>query len=793
MAQFLASLRFRLIVLVLLAVIPAFGLILHTAARHRSLTANEVQRNALRIARVIAAEQERYLEGAHQLLITLAGLAQVRGKDRTACDRILASLLEPLYADLAVVDPKGNMLCSARSPSSALARPDGALLKRVVETEDFSIGILRSIPSTGKTVVELGYPVLDSPGLLRAVIVVSLDLSWVTRITAETHLYPGATFTLVDNRGTVLVRYPEGKEWIGKAISGGPVETTLSQDAEGTVEAVGADGIPRLFAFSQLVNRMGRQIVYAGIDIPSALAFAEANRILVRNLMSLGIVSVLALMAAWFGADLFLLRRIRDLVTATKRIATGDLTTRTRPPYGKGELGQLARAFDDLAEALERREVEAKASSKTIQEQHQRQSALYDINLAIISTLDLASVLTALLEKIAALFPYCAATVSWFNKETGVLEPIARRNIDNEDGQQLREETELGLPNVVLKCQSPLTVAHAQTDPRTTNPEFFRRYYLVSYLGLPMIAKEETLGVLSLYTKEEHRFSSEEMNFLVALANQAAMAVYNSRLYEQAKKQATELERSNKIKDEFLGVMSHELRTPLNIIMNYAEALSMRTFGKMTRHQDKCVEKIKSQTSHLTAMINAILEITKIEAGTVTIHKEPIDLKSFLDEMQSDYMMPMERDLTLRWEPQADLPVVVSDRTKLKHILSNLINNAIKFTEQGSVVVSVRMLEIGDTVEFQVTDTGPGIPDELIPVVFDKFRQIDSTTTRIHSGAGLGLYIVKTFTELLEGTVRVQSKLDEGSVFTVRLPVVPLTEQRKRLDPHSEFQQGSVT
>jgi signal transduction histidine kinase/HAMP domain-containing protein len=777
MVDFLSSLRFRLIVLVLLAVIPAVGLILHTAARQRALTAGEVQRNALRAARAISNEQERVLESAHQVMITLSGFPQVREKNRAACDRMLAGLLEPLYADLRVTDLKGNILCSARRSGSSLTRPSASHLKRVIDTQDFSIGDFRNHPSARRTVADLGYPMFDEIQVLRGVVFLSLDLSWVTRSTAENHLHPGASFSLVDSHGTVIVRYPEAEEWVGKVISpADSVKRILSEERDGTLETIGGDGTQRLFAFSQVGNRVGGQTVYAAVDIPAELAFAETKRLLIYNLISLAGLSALTIMAAWFGTDLFVLRRIHDLVGATKQIAAGKLTTRTRLPYGKSELGQLARAFDDLAEALERREIEAKASSEHIEKQRQRQSVLYDINLAITSTLDLESVLSALLGEMAALFPYCAATVS-LNNQQGTLESIAQRNFGGEEQRQADVRPDLGLPKAVIELQSPIAVLDARTDPRTASPEFFRRHRMFSYLGLPMIAKGQPLGVLSLYTKEEHQFSREEMDFLMALANQAAVAVYNSRVYEQSKNQAVELEKSNKIKDEFLGVMSHELRTPLNIIMNYAEALSIQMFGKMSPHQEKGVEKIKSQAGHLLSLINEILEITKIESGTATLQKEPVNLANFVVEMESDYVMPMEKPLILNWNYPPDLPMIVSDRLKLKQILTNLINNAIKFTDEGSVTISLRALNGGQGVEFQVADTGPGIPDDLIPVVFDKFRQLDSSTTRNHSGAGLGLYIVKTFTELLGGTISVQSKVGEGTVFTVRLSAAAVSEE----------------
>lgn len=772
MAHYVSSLRFRLIALVLLALIPAFGVILYSAARHRDLIADQVQRNALAAARGIAAEQERFFENAHQLLIMLSRVPQIRENDRANCRKFLAGLLEPLYADLGITDPKGNLICAALPSTASLVKPTDPHLRRVKETYDFSVGAIRTDPSSGKTLVDLGFPLQDAPGVIGAIIVGVVDLSWITRVTAENHLHPGASFTLVDSKGRVSLRYPEGQNWMAKPIFAETSnEGQALQESEKTVEAVGADGVRRLFAFSQLKSPVGGRSTYAVIDIPAAMAFAEADRILVHNLVILALLAGLSSVAAWFGADVFVLRRIRDLVAATKQVTAGKLSARTRLPYGKTELGQMARAFDDLAEALEKHEAEAEISARQIQKQRQQQNALYDLNLAITSTLDLTSVLNTLLEEISALFPYCAATISWINKESGTLELIARRNLEPTEHPKPEGALEQGLPLAVMKRKTYLAISNAQLDPRTTNPEFFRSHRLVSYLGMPLIAKGEALGVLSFYTKEQREFTPDEVNFLNALVNQAAIAIYNSRLYEQTRKQAIELERSNKIKDEFLGVMSHELRTPLNIIMNYAEALRMGTFGEISPDQEKGTQKIRLQAGHLLTLINGILEITKIESGTVTVQREPLDLVDFMSENRSDYMMPMEKEVMLEWDYPSTLPVIVSDRMKLKQILTNLVNNAIKFTDHGAVHISMQATKPGNVLELKVADTGSGISNDLLPYVFDKFRQIDSTTTRNHSGAGLGLYIVKTFVELLGGTISVQSNLGEGSVFTVRLPL----------------------
>ena len=769
MVHILTSLRARLILLILMAVVPAFGLMLYSAAKHRELTAAQVKQNALVAARVIASEQDRVLENAHEFLITLARIPQIREADKAACRKILSGLLEPRYADLMVADKNGNPLCTALPPSRSLASSRGLHHARSIESYGFSIGNLRHTASA-KALLDVGYPVSEQPGVVRAVVSAALDMSWIDHLTVDRHLYPGATYTLVSGAGRVLLRYPGPANWIGKPIFSEAAEQSLaSRDTEKTVESKGPDGVRRMFAFSRLKNPVGGETVYAAIDLPATLATAKTKAILVENLIALGVVSAIILSLAWFGTDVVVLRRIRDIIAATHKVAEGNLSARTTLAYEPNELGQMARAFDHLAQALEKRQIEAVESAERIQKQRQQQEVLYDLNRGITSTLDLDGVVKTLLDHIAILFPRCAVTVSWLNKQTNELKLTASRGFeDTAQAETDLEPAEL-LPALVLKQQSPVAISHERPNPALCGHDFLLRHKLTSYLGLPLLAKGEMLGVLSFYSREEHEFSREEMDFLNALVNEAAIAIYNSRLFEQTRAQALELEQSNKIKDEFLGVMSHELRTPLNIIMNYSEALKMGAFGDLSPDQERGAEKIRVQASHLLLLINGILEITKIDSGTTVVQRDSIDIVNFISEIESDYKCSMEKELMLEWEYANDLPPIVSDRLKLKQILTNLINNAIKFTDQGFVRVSARVVE-EETLALAVADSGPGMAEESLPFIFEKFHQIDSATTRNHSGAGLGLYIVKNFVDLLGGTIDVHSKLGEGSTFTVRFP-----------------------
>jgi signal transduction histidine kinase len=421
---------------------------------------------------------------------------------------------------------------------------------------------------------------------------------------------------------------------------------------------------------------------------------------------------------------------------------------------------------DLLARSI-RYAIERKRAEEEIQQNLRRLKALQEIERAM-STLDLRTVLDVLLKKLDLLLPYSATTVRLYNKATRLLEPIACRNISEDDWKAEPWRGGRGVPNFVFESKTAWTTRNVQTDPRVRDRDFFRRHGLVSYLGLPLIAKNETLGVISFYTKQEHSFADHEVEFLSTLADQAAIAIQNSQLYEEVRASRDAMEQANKIKEEFLSVMSHELRTPLNAILGYTEMVRDGMQGPVNAEQERCLEKVLSRSRELLMMINGILQVTSMKAPRKSaIH--PINLKEFLDDLRSTYEFPTDREVALGWD-YGDLPVFDTDQEKLRHILQNLINNAVKFTPRGRIVVSARHMRERQRMEFKVSDTGIGIAEEKLPIIFEKFRQVDSSETRSYGGVGLGLYIVKQYVEALAGKIEVRSIVGEGSTFTVTIP-----------------------
>lgn len=396
--------------------------------------------------------------------------------------------------------------------------------------------------------------------------------------------------------------------------------------------------------------------------------------------------------------------------------------------------------------------------------------ALYEIGVAVGSTLDLPAVLNLLMEKINIFLPYPSVMIWLRDENSGLLERAACWNLDEREwkGRKLT-----GIPSLVkaaIEGKAPVVVRDAQNDPRTLDPDFYRRHGLVSYLGIPLIVKDEGLGVLVFLTREEHLFAAEEVEFLSTLAGQAAIAIHNSQLHEQSKRQATELMQANEVKNEFLGFVSHELRTPVNVIMGYGAILQSKMLGEINAEQDNALEKMSANSKELLNMIEQLLEATKIEAGAVKPEMHEIQLSPFLDELRSNYSVPLNKEIRLDWNYPADLPAIKTDGEKLRHILLNVVGNAIKYIKQGSIAMSARHLPEAGQIEFEVADTGIGIPQEELPHIFEMFSQVKGGRTRSSGGVGLGLHIVKKFTEVLGGEIRVTSEVGKGSTFTITIP-----------------------
>lgn len=288
-------------------------------------------------------------------------------------------------------------------------------------------------------------------------------------------------------------------------------------------------------------------------------------------------------------------------------------------------------------------------------------------------------------------------------------------------------------------------------------------------LAVPILLGDTLLGVLGVQARTRNRFSADDVQVQKTLASQVAVAVQNAYLYAEQLETSTKLRTVDRLKTEFLASMSHELRTPLNSIIGFADVLLSGMDGELTERMEEDVDLIRTSGYHLRDLIGDILDMSKIEAGRVELHYETINIrKLFEDVVNSARISADKKDIALEYCLEDDIKTIVADRTCLRQILWNIVGNAIKFTDEGSVKINAHMQD-NEFCCF-VHDTGIGIHAEDIPIVFEQFRQIDASKTTPQRGTGLGMPISKRLVELHGGQIGLESHPGTGTTFWFTIP-----------------------
>ncbi|HET9983240.1 MAG TPA: ATP-binding protein [Longimicrobiales bacterium] len=292
-----------------------------------------------------------------------------------------------------------------------------------------------------------------------------------------------------------------------------------------------------------------------------------------------------------------------------------------------------------------------------------------------------------------------------------------------------------------------------------------------AWAALPLAVADRLLGVLALQFPSPRRFSRADRDFMGALASEFAQALERSRLYEAEQDARRRAEQASLSKSQFLAVMSHELRTPLTAVIGYADLLASETSGNLNPKQAEQVGRIRSSAWHLVSIIDEILTFARMEAGREQVRFERLDA-THLARAASELLEPQARARGL--ELHADVPPgplwIRSDPGKVRQILLNLLGNAVKFTDEGGVFLTLHP-EGDEWLAFTVRDTGPGIDAAHLERIFEPFTQADQSATRLKGGTGLGLAVSRRLAHLLGGDVTVESTVGEGSTFTLRLPM----------------------
>jgi len=408
-----------------------------------------------------------------------------------------------------------------------------------------------------------------------------------------------------------------------------------------------------------------------------------------------------------------------------------------------------------------------------VQARNRELTALGEVGRAVSSTLDLKVMLKTIVDRAVELSGTNGGSIFYFRKDVGRFELGETSGLGEEIVARFRKldivAGQTGLGEAIANAK-PLQIA--DIIKRQSNPlrDAAIDAGLRAALIVPLLSAQAPLGALVLQRSQPGDFPPAVVNLMQAFADQSAIALENARLFNEIAQKGRELEVASQHKSQFVANMSHELRTPLAAMLGYAELLKDGMFGELPEKSIRIIERVLANGKHLLGLINTVLDISKIESGQFKLNLGEYSLDSMVETVRvATESLASAKKLSFRTDVANGLPYGFGDEQRLTQVLLNLVGNAIKFTDAGEVCVAAGNMNSNFIVS--VSDTGPGIPDEERGRIFDKFHQVDSTSTRTKGGTGLGLAIAKEIIEMHGGRVWVESIIGGGSTFRLELPV----------------------
>jgi signal transduction histidine kinase/DNA-binding response OmpR family regulator len=309
-----------------------------------------------------------------------------------------------------------------------------------------------------------------------------------------------------------------------------------------------------------------------------------------------------------------------------------------------------------------------------------------------------------------------------------------------------------------------------------------------SEAAIPLRIGKRTIGALDLQSTEVDAFTPDDIAVLQTLADQIAIAIDNARSYELAQQAINEMRELDRLKSQFLANMSHELRTPLNSIIGFSRVILKGIDGPITDLQDQDLTAIYNSGQHLLRLINDILDLSKIDAGKMELSFDDVNIAELLQSViPTASGLIKEKPIKIYTAIEPNLPIVRADAMRLRQVMINLLSNAAKFTEEGSITVAAD-IETAQTGQLElvvkVIDTGTGIAAEDQYKLFQPFSQVDASPTRKTGGTGLGLSISRRLIELHGGRIDVHSEVGKGSTFFFTLPLPKIKESKPKIEGH---------
>jgi signal transduction histidine kinase len=419
---------------------------------------------------------------------------------------------------------------------------------------------------------------------------------------------------------------------------------------------------------------------------------------------------------------------------------------------------------------------ELRARTRELARSVEELRALGEVGRAVSSTLDLPTVLTTIVARAVELSGTNGGVIYEYDEGTQEFHLRASHRMEDELVEVLRAapirlgEGATGRAAAIREpVQVPDLLRERQPGVARVRSVLGRLGYR-SVLAVPLLSEQRIMGALTVWRRDTGTFASELVNLLQTFASQSVLAIQNARLFREIEEKGRQLEIASKHKSQFLANMSHELRTPLNAILGYTELIQDNIYGEVPEKIREVLDRVQASGRHLLGLINDVLDLSKIEAGQLTLALNDYSMKDVVQTVFTAVeSLAADKRLALNISLPPDLPPAKGDDRRISQVLLNLVGNAIKFTEAGEV--HVRVSTSDGTFVVSVSDTGPGIAEADQQKIFEEFQQADDSSTRKKGGTGLGLAIARRIIGMHGGRIWVESSLGKGSTFTFTLPV----------------------